>query len=165
MQPWRPGRNLEQAGQTVRLWRRRRPHHDVAVLIGEGQNFVGKCAFHGATMLNGTVEGEIQCRGTLTVGPRGLARASISADVVVIHGEVAGNVSARERVDLTATARMVGDIQAPVIVISEGVQFHGNCRVTQAKSPDSGPTDEGPTTGRRKRRTEAAVETSSQASP
>jgi cytoskeletal protein CcmA (bactofilin family) len=143
----------------VKLWGRGRADREVAVLIGEGQNFVGKCAFQGTTMLNGTVEGEIQCRGTLTVGPRGLARARISADVVVIQGEVSGNVIAQERVELTATARMVGDIEAPVIVISEGVQFHGNCRVTQAKPSDGVPPGEVPTTGRRKRRPEAPIET------
>ncbi len=121
----------------MKLWGRRRGHRDVAVLIGEGSNIRGKCVFHGTIVLNGTVEGEIQCRGGLTVGPRGLARANISADSVVIEGEVAGNVTAQERVELAATARMVGDIQAPVIMISEGGQFHGNCRVTPTK-PSTG---------------------------
>ncbi len=110
---------------------------------------MGKCIFHGTTVLNGTVEGEIFCRGTLTVGPRGLARANITADSVVIEGEVVGNVSVQERVELTVTARMVGDIQAPVIMISEGVKFHGNCRVTPDEPSGNETTSAGPGGARR----------------
>ncbi len=97
----------------MKLWARRGGRRKIAVLIGEASTITGKCIFHGTTVLNGTVEGEILCRGTLTVGPRGLARANITADSVVIEGEVVGNVSVQERVELTVTARMVGDIQAP----------------------------------------------------
>jgi len=143
-------------GTMVRFWGRRGGRRKVAVLIGEASNIMGKCIFHGTTVLNGTVDGEILCRGTLTVGPRGLARANITADSVVIEGEVVGNVTVQERVELTVTARMVGDIQAPVIMISEGVQFHGNCRVTPDEPPGDDASSPGPDGPRRPRRSKAS---------
>ena len=139
----------------VRFWGRRGGRRKVAVLIGEASNITGKCIFHGTTVLNGTVDGEILCRGTLTVGPRGLARANITADSVVIEGEVVGNVTVQERVELTVTARMVGDIQAPVIMISEGVQFHGNCRVTPDEPSGNETTSAAPGGARRNPRSKA----------
>ena len=139
----------------MKLWGRRGGRRKVAVLIGEASNITGKCIFHGTTVLNGTVDGEILCRGTLTIGPRGLARANITADSVVIEGEVAGNVTVQERVELTVTARMVGDIQAPVIVISEGVQFHGNCRVMPDEPSGNDATGARPDGAPRHRRSKA----------
>jgi len=136
-------------GTLVRLWGRRGGRGKIAVLIGEASTLTGKCIFHGTTVVNGTVDGEILCRGTLTVGPRGLARANITADSVVIEGEVVGNVTVQKRVELTVTARMVGDIQAPVIMISEGVQFHGNCRVTPDEPSGDGTASAGPGGARR----------------
>ena len=77
----------------MKLWGRRGGRRKIAVLIGEASTITGKCIFRGTTVVNGTVDGEILCRGTLTVGPRGLARANITADSVVIEGEVVGNVT------------------------------------------------------------------------
>ena len=49
-----------------------------------------------------TVDGEIQCQGTLTIGEGAEVKAKITGQVVVIRGRVEGNVTAKDRVELVA---------------------------------------------------------------
>jgi cytoskeletal protein CcmA (bactofilin family) len=93
----------------------------------KGSRVTGQLTFQGSARIEGNVDGEIQCNGTLTIGERAEVRAKISGDVVVIRGRVEGNVVAKEKVELVAPARLFGDISAPRVVITEGVVFDGDC--------------------------------------
>jgi cytoskeletal protein CcmA (bactofilin family) len=84
-------------------------------------------------MLNGRFSGEIVSNDRLMVGEKGIVRASIRAGVVLIEGEVVGNISATERVELHGKARVYGDIESPVVVVEAGVLFEGHCRMTKAR--------------------------------
>ena len=52
---------------------------------------------------------------------------------MVIRGKVEGNVTAKERVELLAPARLIGNVSAPRLIISEGVVFDGDCSMGAAK--------------------------------
>ena len=93
----------------------------------KGSRVSGQLTFQGSARIEGSVDGEIQCHGTLTIGERAEVRAKISGDVVVIRGKVEGNVVAKEKVELVAPARLFGDIDTPRLVITEGVVFDGDC--------------------------------------
>ena len=99
-------------------------------------------------MLNGKFKGEIVSNDTLIVGEKAAIHASIRAGIVLISGEVVGNVLATERVELRGTARVFGDVEAPVIVVEEGVRFEGHCRMTKPQATDAadgdGTTHDGP---------------------
>ncbi len=106
---------------------------DLTAFIDEGSEIEGKYTFSGTVMLNGRFRGEIVSNDTLIVGEKGVVNASIRAGVVMINGEVVGNVSASERVELRGSARVYGDVEAPVVVVEEGVLFEGHCRMTKAR--------------------------------
>jgi cytoskeletal protein CcmA (bactofilin family) len=106
---------------------------DLSAFIDEGSEIDGKYRFSGTVMLNGRFTGEIQSGDTLIIGEKGVVHASIQASTVIINGEVVGNVLATERVELRGTARVVGDVEAPVIVVEEGVLFEGHCRMTRGR--------------------------------
>jgi cytoskeletal protein CcmA (bactofilin family) len=57
--------------------------------------------------------------------------------VLVVHGEVVGNVTASERVELKSSARVTGDVEAPVIVMEKGAVLDGHLRMTQAKPAEA----------------------------
>jgi cytoskeletal protein CcmA (bactofilin family) len=99
----------------------------------KGSRVSGQLSFQGPARIDGSVEGEIHCQGSLTIGESADIRAKISAQVVVIRGKVEGNVSAKEKVELGAQARLIGNIDAPRLVIAEGVVFDGNCAMGVAK--------------------------------
>jgi cytoskeletal protein CcmA (bactofilin family) len=113
---------------------------DLTAFIDEGSEIEGKYTFSGTVMLNGKFRGEIASSDTLIVGEKGIVHAAIRAGVVLISGQVVGNLAATERVELRGTARVFGDVETPVIVVEEGVLFEGHCRMTQAPQVGEGTT-------------------------
>ena len=113
---------------------------DLTAFIDEGSQIEGKYTFDGTVMMNGHFSGEIHTKDTLIVGEKGVVNASIRAGTVVISGEVVGNVLASQRVELRGTARVFGDVEAPVVVIEEGVLFEGHCRMTKARPVEAAPS-------------------------
>lgn len=99
----------------------------------KGSRVTGQLTFQGSARIEGSVDGEIQCNGTLTIGERAEVRAKISGDVVIIRGRVEGNVVAKEKVELVTPARVFGDIDTPRLVITEGVVFDGDCSMGVAR--------------------------------
>jgi len=99
----------------------------------KGCRVAGQLSFQGPARIDGIVDGEIQCQGALTVGDGAEVRAKISGEVVVIRGKVEGNVTAKERVELLTPARLIGNVTAPRLIISEGVVFDGDCSMGVAK--------------------------------
>jgi cytoskeletal protein CcmA (bactofilin family) len=112
---------------------------DLSAFIDEASEIEGKYTFSGTVMLNGKFKGEIISNDTLIIGEKGVINASIRAGVVLINGEVVGNVMGIERVELRGTARVFGDVEAPVVVVEEGVLFEGHCRMTKQRPPDAQP--------------------------
>src|SRR3990167_5058185 len=90
------------------LWKRQRTKtpkaNDLTAFIDEGSEIEGKYTFSGTVMLNGRFRGEIVSNDTLVIGEKGVVNASIRAGVVMINGEVVGNVLASERVELRGSA-------------------------------------------------------------
>src|SRR3989338_9199485 len=87
--------------------------NDLTAFIDEGSEIEGKYTFSGTVMINGRFRGEIVSNDSLIVGEKGVVNASIRAGIVLISGEVVGNVNASERVELRCSARVYGDIEAP----------------------------------------------------
>jgi cytoskeletal protein CcmA (bactofilin family) len=109
---------------------------DIMAFIDEGSEIEGKYTFNGTgtILLNGKVRGEIVTTDTLIVGEKAVVNATIRGESVVIKGEVVGNVHATARVELKASARVFGDLEAPVVVLDEGVVFRGQCRMATART-------------------------------
>jgi len=99
----------------------------------KGSRASGQLSFQGPARIDGIVDGEIHCQGPLTIGESAEIKAKITAEQVVIHGKVEGNVSAKEKIELIAPARVIGNIDAPKLVITEGVLFDGDCCMGVAK--------------------------------
>ena len=110
---------------------------DLTAFIDEGSEIEGKYTFQGTVMMNGKFSGEINSSDSLIIGEKGVVSATVRAGVVLINGEVIGNVFATERVELRGTARVYGDVEAPVIVVEEGVLFEGHCKMTKGRSADA----------------------------
>jgi len=107
-----------------------------AGLVGylyKGSRVSGQLSFQGPARIAGAVGGEIHCQGTLTIGEGAGVRGKISGQAVVIRGKVEGNVTAKEKVELAAPGRLIGNIDTPRLLITEGVVFDGDCSMGVAK--------------------------------
>ena len=109
---------------------------DFTTLINEGTEIEGTVTFTGTVLLNGRLRGEITSNDVLVVGEKGVVNASIHAGVVEISGEVVGNISASDRIELHPNCRVYGDIEAPIVIIDEGALLEGQCRMTKGRPKD-----------------------------
>jgi len=101
--------------------------------IGQSLFIKGDVSGSEDLMVEGRVEGKIDLRDhNLTIGANGRVHAEIHAKNITVIGEVTGNVVADEKVDLTDSARLVGDIRAPRISVSDGAQFKGSVDMVQS---------------------------------
>ena len=83
--------------------------------------------------IEGQVEGKIELRqNVLTIGPNGKIKAQVFAKSVIILGEVTGNVTATEKVDIRDNGSVDGDITAPRVAIAEGAHFRGSIDMQRA---------------------------------
>ena len=77
--------------------------------------------------IEGQVEGKIELRqNILTIGPNGKIKAQVFAKAVIVQGEVQGNITATERVDIRDAGSVDGDLAAPRIAIADGAHFRGS---------------------------------------
>ena len=86
----------------------------------------------------GHVEGKIELKDhVLTIGPNGKIKAAVFAKAVIVLGEVNGNVTASEKVDIRDGGSVDGDIVSPRVAIAEGAHFRGSVDM-QRKGGQSG---------------------------
>ncbi len=107
---------------------------ELSAYLDEHSDIEGTVTFTGTAMLNGKFKGQIQATDTLIIGEGGVVNANINGGCVLIRGEVVGNVIATERVELLGHAQVFGDVEAPVVIIEEGVLFEGHCRMTKTRA-------------------------------
>lgn len=107
----------------------------ISTLIGRGSELAGDFSVEGSARIDGKVSGNVTVAGTLIVGATGSISGNVSAKAVVIGGEVLGDVTAPDKAELTATAKVLGDIATGIIVIDENAIFQGKCDMNQA-TPD-----------------------------
>jgi cytoskeletal protein CcmA (bactofilin family) len=97
-----------------------------ATVIGTGITIEGEVSSDDEIVVGGTLRGKLQSAGDVTVESDGIIEADIGARSVSIGGNVTGNVTASERVDLLAGGRLIGDVKAAKLTIADGASFKGN---------------------------------------
>jgi cytoskeletal protein CcmA (bactofilin family) len=101
----------------------------INAFLGKDTEFEGKLSFKGAVRIDGRFIGEIYSEGTLIAGESAVIKSDIHVANIVVSGEIIGNIVADNRIEIHAPGRVFGNIQAPVVVIDEGVIFEGNCHM------------------------------------
>jgi cytoskeletal protein CcmA (bactofilin family) len=115
------------------------------VNIGKSVVIKGELTGSEDLTIEGHVEGKIELRqNVLTIGPNGRIKAQVFAKSVVILGEVTGNVTASEKVDLRDNGSVDGDIAAPRVAIAEGAHFRGSIDMQRAGVKGDAPKAEAP---------------------
>jgi cytoskeletal protein CcmA (bactofilin family) len=97
-------------------------------IVGNDTRIEGKVSVKGTIRVDGTVEGDVQA-DWVVVGVTGKILGDTRTRGMVVGGSVEGNIEATETVELREKARMVGEIHAPKLAISEGAVFDGRARM------------------------------------
>ena len=103
------------------------------VNIGKSVVIKGELSGSEDLTIEGHCEGRIELRdNVLTIGPNGKIRAEVFAKSVIVLGEVVGNVTASEKVDIRDNGSVDGDIISPRVAIAEGAHFRGSVDMQRA---------------------------------
>ena len=116
-------------------------------LIARTSHVEGEIKGAGEVRIEGTVKGKLDCSAAVLVAEGGKVEAELKAETITISGRVSGNVIATQKIELTPTADVEGDINAPRILIREGATFEGQVFMTGKKAPKTPPPEEKPEDG------------------
>lgn len=103
---------------------------DAKTVIGEGSQFFGRYKIDGNIRIDGKFEGDILRVEHIQIGPQGKVKTNIEAVSIVVEGIVIGNLSASTRILLLSTARVLGNIKTPELIIQDGVVLEGSCTIS-----------------------------------
>jgi cytoskeletal protein CcmA (bactofilin family) len=102
------------------------------VNIGKSVIIKGELSASEDLTIEGQVDGKVDLnQNTLTIGANGRITAQVVAKVVIVLGQVHGNITATEKVDIRDNGQVDGDVSAPRIAIAEGAHFRGSIDMQQ----------------------------------
>ena len=100
---------------------------DYEVIISQNTAINGNISINGCTRIDGVIDGTLAVDSDLFIGESGNIRATVYAKNATISGQVTGNISCKERLELTSNAKVFGDIKCTTLIIAEGAVFRGKC--------------------------------------
>ena len=100
---------------------------DYEVIISQNTAINGNISINGCTRIDGVIDGTLAVDSDLFIGESGNIRATVYAKNATISGQVTGNISCKERLELTSNAKVFGDIKCTTLILAEGAVFRGKC--------------------------------------
>ena len=108
------------------------------VNLGQSVQFKGELTGNEDLTIEGMVDGKIMVKDHgLTIGPNGRVTAEVHAKTVAVEGQIVGNITADDKVEITPSGSVEGDIRAPRVAIADGARFKGS--VDMERSPSATP--------------------------
>ena len=98
--------------------------------IDRGSHFEGELSFEDTFRIDGKFDGKIRSGSELILGDTADVNAEITVRRLSANGSLRGSVTASERIELLAHARVLADLSSPILKIEEGAQFQGSCRMS-----------------------------------
>lgn len=103
--------------------------------IAPSTKIVGTISGQGAYVFCGTVEGDCDINGPLTLAEGGRWKGMMKATDIVVAGTVEGDVIAKQRVEIAGTARVTGSLAGHSIAVAEGAVIEGDIKVMSGDAP------------------------------
>ena len=101
----------------------------VSGFLDKGTNVTGELEFAGTLRIDGNFHGSISTSDILVIGEHALVHADIKVGEIEIHGQVFGSIDAKRRVEITASGRLRGDVQTPVLAVTPGGVLDGRIQM------------------------------------
>jgi len=101
------------------------PPARAAATIGKSTRIRGEVFSEEELYFDGEIDGSIEVRNLLIIGPNGKVKANVKAKELVVRGSIQGGVEAVDRISIMNGASIVGDVKTAGIVIEDGAYFKG----------------------------------------
>jgi cytoskeletal protein CcmA (bactofilin family) len=115
----------------------------IVTFLGKNTVFDGVLKFEGIIRIDGLFKGRVEApEGILVIGEAARLESDIHVSSIIISGEVRGDITAESKIDIHVPGRVFGNIQAPTVVVQEGVVFAGKCRTMTPGKKKAAPPPE-----------------------
>jgi cytoskeletal protein CcmA (bactofilin family) len=111
-------------------------------IIAHGCKFEGKIDVRGTLRIEGEFKGTIGTPESLVIGKSGVVHATVTVKNAIIGGQLFGDMTAENKIELQSGSHVEGDIKTKRLVIDEGVFFEGNCSMGSGERKTPRPTRE-----------------------
>lgn len=122
------------------------PTQDQINLVGKGTVFEGTVRAESDVRASGKVVGTLRVEGKAMIAESGSVDGEIIATNADIAGRVQGEIQIEERLVLKSSARVDGNIETDRLIVEEGAQFTGECKMGTPISVNGEPSDDATTT-------------------
>jgi cytoskeletal protein CcmA (bactofilin family) len=119
------------------------PPETVISIIGPGMHVIGECITDGTLRIEGSVQGTVRAGKAVGVGKEGVVNGEVFTQDAVISGRVAGLLVAESRLELQATCRIEGEVQARRMQLEEGAELNGSVQMGENLKIPAGETARG----------------------
>ncbi len=106
------------------------------VICKDTQIEASKLVSKASVLISGEFIGDVEVSASVTVGDTGKVMGIIQADNVLVSGEVIGNIHAIQQLQITHTGSVIGDVVVGTIVMDEGAQLEGTCKMRKKSSQE-----------------------------
>lgn len=96
-------------------------------ILSEDIDFTGELTCKKPLTIKGKFSGTIKSASDLYIEKNAVIKAQIDANIILIKGDVEGNIRATSKIELFSTAKINGDITSPSIVMESGSVLNGIC--------------------------------------
>jgi cytoskeletal protein CcmA (bactofilin family) len=103
--------------------------------VAASTKIVGTISGQGAYVFCGTVEGDCDINGPLTLAESARWKGTLKATDIVVAGTVEGDVVAKQRVEILGSARVTGSLSGNSIAVAEGAIIEGEIKVASGTTP------------------------------
>ena len=104
-------------------------------MISSGTTVKGNITASEDFRIDGVVQGNIECKGKVVVGPRGEIHGHIYCANAELFGKVQGNIKTSETLLLKSGSSYQGELQVKLLEIETGAIFNGICKMDGEMSP------------------------------
>lgn len=103
-----------------------------ATLIAAGTTFKGDISSSNDLRIDGTIQGNVHCAAKVIIGAGGLVEGHINGMHAEVAGQVQGNITIKELLQLKGACSVNGNIVAAKLLIEPTATFNGNCQMGAA---------------------------------
>ena len=100
-----------------------------STVLAEGCSFDGTAQVNGTLRIEGEADGNIEATDSVVVGKSGNVHATVKTQRAVINGRFDGKIEAEDCVEMQSGSRVEAEVHARNMVMEDGVQFEGNCKI------------------------------------
>ena len=90
---------------------------------------IGTIVANNDIRIDGTVEGDIQCRSKVVIGEKGFVHGNIQCTNAEVQGRIEGKVEALQTLALRASANIQGDVVTQSLIVEPNAIFCGTCQM------------------------------------